>query len=778
MSASEHGRGCLHCGSPVLHAWAPEGFCCAGCAQVHRLILDCGLGKFYELRPEVTAPVDQAALSSDDFGWLEDARRDCEERGAFTLRTSLRGLSCVACVWLVEKLLKETPGVTAARVNAHRATLTLEWRPGADLRDAARAIVRFGYLPVPDDGRPAGEDDGLTLRMGLAAAFAMNAMLNSVPGYLGMRSDEAFAGVFRTLAAAFATLSMLTGGSYFIARAWAGLRARRLHMDLPIALGLVAAYLTAFVGWALGRPDLEYWDFVSLFTFLMLVGRWTQQRAIAANRRRLPPTAPTVREVLVTDKSGAQSRRAVEGIAPGETYALPPGQVAPLCGRLLEGPAEFSLAWISGESDPRTFHAGQLVPSGALNLSPGDLRLKAAERWDGSMLRRLTEAGGEGSFSPKLLESTLGAYLAAVLAVGAAGFAARLWLGHGWADSLQSLISVLVVSCPCAIGLAFPLATELCVGALRRSGVYVKDEAVWERTLRIGRVAFDKTGTLTMERPELTDPESLEALDAEARSALLALTEGNLHPCGRSLRESLARYRDLTATEGEIVSVPGSGMRLIGPSGVWTLGRPGWAADSERQSDGVELAHDGRTIALFTFREAPRPGAREEIGWLRGQGMEVAVISGDSPDKVTALLRSLGLPDAAGTAAMSPEAKARWVRDHDGASTLVVGDGANDALAFSEAALRGTPVVDIGLLEQKADFHLLGRGLGGIRRLIEVARLRRRVLTEVFLFTLVYNGATIGLSLAGRMSPLLATVLMPTSAVLLSLHVTWRLRKA
>ena len=783
MSASDATPRCKHCGTAILNRWAPVGFCCAGCAQVHGLILSCGLGRYYELRSETIAPVNATILGAQDFDWLAAAQSDQDKQPRPGLRMALRGLSCVGCVWLIEKLLTEESLITDARVNAHHSTLRLEWRAGADLPAAARKLAGFGYLIVPDDGREHRDEDGLTLRMGLCAAFAMNAMLNSVPGYLGMKSEEEFAGLFRLLAMGFATLSMLVGGSYFIARAWASIRRGKLHMDLPIALGLSAAYLAAFAGWGLGLPTLEYWDFVCLFTFLMLVGRWTQERAIDQNRRRLPPSSPTMRAVSVYAEENSDEllhKANVDSLTAGQIYAVPAGQVAPVCGRLLGQPAEVSLAWINGESEPVAYPVGRLIPSGALNLGPGEIRLQATEAWGDSMLRRLTDAGGEGAFQPKQLERILGTYLITVMLVAAAGFAGRGLLTGDWPLALQSAISVLIVSCPCAIGLAFPLATELAVGALRRSGVYLRDHRVWERVLGVRQVVFDKTGTLTLENPRLTDVEELRKLSQEARQILFALVDSNLHPFGRSLREALTQGAPSALPKGTLTSIAGSGMVFTdAQGGRWTLGKPGWQGPSAPMGNSaVEFCHDGRLLALFTFQEEARPFALEEVRRLRREGIALFVLSGDQPDKVRALLQQLELPAESGLGNLTPEQKAAWVRAHDGRHTLMLGDGANDALAFTEATLRGTPVVDLGLLEQKADFYLLGRDLRGLGRLFAVVRHRRRVLTEVFLFTAAYNVAVIALALSGRMSPLLATLLMPTSAILTLTHVTVRMRKA
>ena len=409
-----------------------------------------------------------------------------------------------------------------------------------------------------------------------------------------------------------------------------------------------------------------------------------------------------------------------------------------------------------------------------MNIGRTEIRLLATENWADSMLNRLVAAGGDGAFTPRRLQKVLSAYLIIVIVVATAGFLARGLLTGDWPAALQSAVSVLVVSCPCSIGLAFPLATELAVARLRKAGVYVRDNALWERVSRVHRVVFDKTGTLTLELPVLTEPGVLDNLSSDARAALFRLVENNLHPVGRSLRDALAAFPESKPAPGapapEVIETVGRGVSLTDTAGTrWFLGKTP-AADAA-------LLRDDTVVAEFRFRESPRPGAREQISDFERRGLRVHVLSGDKPEKVAVMLTELGLPADRGLGGLSPDAKAAWLDTQGGADCLMVGDGANDALAFSRAGLRGTPVVDRGLLEQKADFYLLGRGLTGLGALFEVAALRASVLRSVFIFAGFYNVFVAGLALAGMMSPYLATILMPSSAVFTLIRVTHRMRK-
>jgi P-type Cu2+ transporter len=346
--------------------------------------------------------------------------------------------------------------------------------------------------------------------------------------------------------------------------------------------------------------------------------------------------------------------------------------------------------------------------------------------------------------------------------------------------ALQVLISVLVVSCPCAIGVAWPLNDELAASALRKHGVFLREPGLWHRIARVRKILFDKTGTLTLEHLGLRNPEVLETLGAAQRAILYRMVEGSLHPVSRCLRQYLFGIEGVanTGTPSHVVEeVAGRGLEARTDDGLWRLGRPDWAepgADRSGEADGRDCAFtlNGTLLSAFRLAEEVREDAREEISRWRERGFEVFILSGDRREKVRAMGRRLGLPEDHGIGEMSPEDKADWIRQIDNRDTLMIGDGANDSLAFDATWCRGTPAVDKGLLEQKADFFFLGKGLGGIRSLFETAGRRRRTLRRVFTFTVFYNVMTLSLCLAGKMNPLLAAVLMPLSS-LISVASVW-----
>jgi Cu2+-exporting ATPase len=295
---------------------------------------------------------------------------------------------------------------------------------------------------------------------------------------------------------------------------------------------------------------------------------------------------------------------------------------------------------------------------------------------------------------------------------------------------------------------------------------------LWPRLSRVRRIVFDKTGTLTGENPELANPEELISLDATARSALAALVRDNLHPRGRALYEALLAAGDASSAAGTLHETIGQGVTLATETGEWRLGRASWAENlnagegAKREEAETVFTRDGQVVARFRFRETPRVGASADLDALRRRGFALAILSGDEPNHVAALARAVGVSEECARGALTPQEKAAWVERNGGGETLLLGDGANDSLAFDRALCRGTPVVYRGVLAQKADFYYLGRGLAGLPALFAVNDTRRRTQAALLVFSVVYNAVAVGLAVAGKMNPLLAAILMPISSLL------------
>ena len=767
---------CEHCGTEFSPKNGLVRFCCKGCEFVADLISENGFEQFYDLKQGLAvAPVRSRPFEEHDFSWLPAKAAEAEEKAMTTgdgarLDLALEGISCVGCVWLVEKLFTRYPGGVRAAANPSSGRLHLEWMPGkCELEPFLRELCQFGYVAAPA-GTVSGDHERrrLATRLGLCGAFALNTMGFSLPVYLGMPADFEFAALFKMIAFLSATLSMLVGGGYFMDRAWRALRAGSLHIDLPIALGLVSAYIGSIVGWALGSERLMYFDFVSIFVFLMLAGRYLQTSAVERNRRRLVRQQPVPEAVPRADGEGAAVGRAE--ISPGLKFLLGPGQALPVSGVLAAGEADFSLEWIHGEADPVRYSAGARLPAGAILLSRNPAAVEASERWEDSLIAKLT-APSTGERGTPGLDRLLRVYLSIVLIAGVAALA--FWGTRGdWLTGAQAMISIFVVSCPCALGVAIPLADDLAAAAMERLGVFTRTATLWPRLRRVRKVIFDKTGTLTLERPVLENPEAVAALDDEAALALAMMTHGSLHPIARTLLESLGTRGQKVLAGSEILEsreFPGLGVSLKAGDVAWSLGRSGWSGDGPiadaAEAAGSELRRNGVPVAAFDFSESLRPGAVTMLRRLERGGLSLHLLSGDHPEKVAKMARALGLPEDQSYGALSPEEKAAAVKKLDRQDTLYLGDGANDSLAFDAAFVTGTPVVDRSLLESKADFYTLGSGLEFLPKLLNTAAARENAVRAAFGFAIFYNLTTVAFSAAGKMSPLLAAILMPLSSI-------------
>ncbi len=763
---------CDHCGTAFSPRTVAERFCCRGCEYVHELIGENGFDQFYDLkRGLAVTPVRSRPFEEHDFSWLPAQVAEAESvanknGGSAHLDLSLEGISCVGCVWLIEKLFVRESGAIRAAAHPSSGRLHLEWQPGqCDLEAFMRELCKFGYVAGPAGANHGdGERRRLTARVGLCGAFAMNTMGFTLPWYLGMPADFEFAGLFRIIAFLSATLSMLVGAEYFISRAWRALRVKSLHIDLPIALGLIAAYLGSILGWILGAEKLLYFDFVSTFVFLMLAGRLLQTSAVERNRQRLMRQQPVPPTLEAADGGAAIP---LEDLKADARFLLQAGRAVPVAATLAAGEADFSLEWIRGESEAVRFHAGSRLPAGAILLSRNPVELVAGEAWKDSLLARLT-APVNGDRGNPGLEKLLRGYLLVVLVVGL--IAMGYWLSRGnVVTGLQAMISVFVVSCPCALGVAIPLADDLAASRVERAGAFVRTATIWPRLRKVKKVIFDKTGTLTLERPLLDHPERVAELDDEAALALAVLTQGSLHPLARVLLETLGvrgqrLLRDQPQTT--VAEFPGLGVKWRDGETDWSLGRIGWQGETGSGAEtGSDLCRDGQLIARFSFHESLRPGALESVRLLKDRGLSLHILSGDHPDKVAALAEGLGIPAVQAKGGLSPEDKAQAVRELDRGDTLYLGDGANDSLAFDAALVTGTPVVDRSLLESKSDFYTLGSGLGFLGSLLDSAAARARGVRMGFAFALIYNTVTVLASMSGAMSPLLAAILMPLSSL-------------
>ncbi|MFY0522301.1 heavy metal translocating P-type ATPase [Archangium gephyra] len=765
---------CRHCGSPVPEGAARQEFCCAGCEAVHRLLVEQGLDRYYSLAGGKSAPVAEPKKDRG-FAWLEPlvARSEAAPGPVCVLELDVQGIHCAACVWLMNELFRRQPGGASLTVNPALGKVRLAWCRGAfEVAAFLRTVESFGYLFGPSRKSPEAASTDLPLRLGVCVALTMNVMLFSVSFYVGLTPEEGDVfRLFTRLSLWLSTAVVLVGGWPFFRSAWRGLRSGVLHLDLPIALGMLLVYVTSVVQVRDGRGDLTYFDTLNTFVTLMLVGRWLQQRVLERNRRFL----------LEDDGAEGLFARRQEGerlvtvraaeLHAGDVLVIAPGELVPVDAELLDARASFSTDWITGEPDVRTVERGGEVPAGAFNAARSAAHVRARTDFGDSplvaLLRQAPAGTGRVPEHARFWNAVSRRWVLTVLAVSVAGFS--LWWPHGEQRALEVAVSLLVVTCPCAIGIAVPLAYELTQSRLRRLGLFVRSQDLLERLPRVRKVLFDKTGTLTLGRLELVDRGAVGALAPEVRDVAFDMAARSNHPVSRCLTEELARAGARFSSGAQVTEHPGLGLELIRPEGTWRLGAAEWAAPGAGGGEGTVLAREGQPVAVFLLRESVRADARRELAALRESGHEVWLISGDAPERVRAMATALGLPEEHALGGQRPEDKAATVSRLDQEDTLYLGDGVNDSLAFERALCAGTPAIDRPVLPGKSDFFLLGEGLSAIRESLALSHRLRHMVRRLLAVALLYNGVAVAVCLAGLMTPLRAAVAMPLSSLSLIL---------
>jgi Cu2+-exporting ATPase len=771
FSAVPAARPCAHCGTPVPpeQSGAPSAaFCCRGCAAVHALLVGERLTRYYDLAAD-RAPVAERR-GARDLGWLDTLVTAAETRtDVCALDLDVQGVHCAGCVWLMEELARRRGGVSVV-VNPALGKARFTWKRGGALGELIAAIERFGYRFGPDRKRAARASSSLPLKLGVCAAITINVMLFSFSFYTGLApSDGALFTLFSRLVVVLTTLVVAVGGSVFFTAAWRGLRARVLHLDLPISVGILLAYGASLVQARAGRGDHAYLDTLCVFVTLMLVGRWLQERVLERNRRFL--LEDDAIDGLTARRRDGDALVTVDAtrIATGDVLVVAPGDLVPVDAALLDDHAAITTDWITGEPEVRAVARAALVPAGACNAGTSAFSVAAATSFADSPLPRLLQAGGSlrGSAHAQLWSRIARGYVLGVLALAA--YALAIWWPRDAHRAVDVTVALLVVTCPCAIGIAGPLAYELALAHLRRRGLFARSADLLDKLTRVRKVLFDKTGTLTLGRMELVS--SVGEPAPELFDAAYDMAARSNHPVSRCLAEALAqagaRFSDATVTE-----IPGEGLRMRRDGHEYRLGRP---------------AHDGRGVTVlsvdgakkyaFFTREALRSDARAELAKLRAAGCDVWLLSGDAPARVAAVADALAIAPDHALASLSPDDKATAVARLDREDTLYLGDGVNDALAFSRALVAGTPAIDRPVLPGKCDFFLLGDGIAALGSALAVARRLRATVRRNLAVSLAYNAVTVAACFAGAMTPLRAAIAMPLSSLTILAATVYSLRE-
>jgi len=702
--------------------------------------------------------------------------------GVLHLDLAVEGINCAGCMARIERNLSGIPDVTSARVNLTNRRLALEWKAGAiDPVLFVDRLAELGYRAYPFE--PAGAETeeaerarALLRRLGVAAFAAMNVMMLSVPVWSGNVSDmlPEQRDFFHWLSALIVLPAAAYSAQPFFSSAWTALRARGVNMDVPISIGITLALAMSLFETAT-HAEHAYFDAAIMLIAFLLVGRYLDQnmrrrtRAFAGNLAALK--AETASKFINEEEIRTVP---VAAIQPGDIVLLRPGERSAVDGSVISGRSEIDQSLITGETLPATAVAGSAVYAGTLVRS-GALRVRVSAASEGTLLSEISKlldnAVQSRSRYLRLAERASRLYAPVVHAAAALTMIGWLIAGATWHESIVTAIAVLIITCPCALGLAIPAVQTVASGALFGSGVLLNSGDAIERLAEIDRVIFDKTGTLTLPELDVTNGGAIPT-DIFALAGRLALS--SRHPVAAAVARSAGATAPLPGIEEE----PGQGVRGMIDDIEIRLGRPSWcgaddAANEILQRDpeaSVVAFRQDETCHVFAVRQRLRPDAARVIEELNRMGLAVEILSGDREPAVKAAAAALGIHQW--RAEMTPVDKIARIEDlaRHGHKVLMVGDGLNDAPALAAAHASMSPVSATHMSQAVADAVFLGEQLAPVEIAVRVSRKARRLMRQNLWLAVIYNALAVPVAIAGLVTPLIAAAAMSGSSVLVMLN--------
>ncbi len=802
MSASS----CYHCGLPipddvdlsVTIGGETRAMCCYGCQAVAQSIVDNGLADYYRSRdalPEspreaMPAVLDQLAL----FDHAEFQKSFVKELGENEREASLllEGITCAACIWLNEQHVGRLPGVTAVDINYATRRARVRWDESRiKLSDILAAIAAIGYRAYPYDAAKNEEisrkerRDALW-RLWVAGFGMMQVMMYAYPVYIANGDMTADIESLMRWASMVLTVPVVFYSSApFFRNAWRDIRLRRVGMDVPVALGVGAAFLASC--WAtLTQAGEVYFDSVTMFVFFLLGGRFLEmsarQKAVSVTEAlaKLLPAFAHRMPAFPAERSVVQC--VVADLQVGDHVLVQAGDIVPADGRVVEGVSSTNEALLTGESRPVPKVPGDPVTGGSINAeSPLVVRIDQVGEGTrlSAIIHLMERAAAEKPKIVEMADRIASYFVAALLLVSVA-------VAIGWylvdpAKALWITVSVLVVTCPCSLSLATPIALTVAAGALARDGLLVTRGHAIETLARATHFVFDKTGTLTTGRMHLVDVLPAAGLSRNDCLALAAALEGaSEHPLASALRQA---WTGVSREAIGVRSEPGQGVEGWIDGRCYRIGRPdfalalgggrlpesasAWLASGDTV---VVLADEGGCLALFRIGDELRPEAARLVGQLRTLGKQVVLLTGDAESVARRVAAALGITEV--RAGVTPQGKHDCVKALQAAGAVVamVGDGVNDAPVLAQAQVSVAMGGGAQLARTQSDFILLSENLDHLRQGLSRARRTLIIIRQNLWWSFAYNFVALPLAVAGHVTPWLAGIGMSASSLLVVLN--------
>ena len=695
---------------------------------------------------------------------------------------AVEGVSCAGCMAKIERGLSALPDVTLARVNLTDRRVALEWKQGT--LDPAKFIDRLaelGYKAYPFEKASAeateAEESRFLLRcLGVAAFATMNVMMLSVPVWSGNVSDmlPEQRDFFHWLSAVIALPAVAYAGQPFFRSAWRALKSGNVNMDVPICIGVILALGMSLVE-TFHHAEHAYFDAAIMLLTFLLVGRYLDQnmrrrtRAVAGNLAALK--AETATKFIGADEI---SEVPVAAIRASDLVLLRPGERCAVDGVVVEGRSEIDQSLITGETLYVPAEQGTAVYAGSLNIS-GTLRVRVSAAAEGTLLAEITRlldnALQARSRYMRLADRASRLYAPVVHATAALTVLGWVLAGASWHDAIVTGIAVLIITCPCALGLAIPTVQTVASGAMFKSGVLLNAGDAIERLAEAEHVIFDKTGTLTLPELEVVNAADIPA-DVFALAGQLALSSH--HPVAAAVAQAAKARSPLMGA----VEEPGQGVRAVIDGVEIRLGRPAFCGAEALAVQNANLDPEASVVAfrrgsdtfLFSVRQGLRPNAAKIVAGLQRRGIKVEILSGDREAAVAAAAKALGIDEW--RASVTPADKIARIEElkRAGVKVMMVGDGMNDAPSLAAAHVSMSPISAAHLSQATADLVFLGRPLAPVLAAVDYARKALHLMRQNLWLAVGYNVLAVPLAISGLVTPLIAAAAMSGSSILVMLN--------
>jgi P-type Cu2+ transporter len=708
-----------------------------------------------------------------DFSIFMRPRAD----GLAAMELAVEGVSCGGCIRRIETALKQVPGVAEARLNFTNRRLAVTWNPAkTGAGDLVETLERLGYGAHPFAARNAEDEDKRATRqllryLAVAGFAAMNIMLLSVSVWSGNVSDitPETRDFFHWLSALIALPAAAYAGQPFFRSAWTALRTLSVNMDVPISLGIVLA-LGLSVFETVNHAEHAYYDSAVMLLFFLLCGRYLD-RAMRARTRAAAGNLAAYRAATAHKLDAKQQliEMPATALKPGDLIVVRPGDRVPADGEVVDGSSEIDESLITGETAGKPVTAGVMVYAGSQNLS-GALTLRVTAADQNTLLdeieRLLDKAVASRSRTVRLADWAARYYAPVVHTAAALTLAGWLLTGATLHDAMVVAISVLIITCPCALALAVPAVQVVAAGRLFRSGILINAGDAIERLAEVDAVVFDKTGTLTLPEPRVANATSVprDLLQAAARLAL-----SSRHP----LAAALAREADDRHPFAGAVEQPGEGVRASVDGSEMRLGSRAFcglppAAPDEKSTASAIAFRLGDRHAVFQIRQALRPDAEHTIRVLRSLGLELRIMSGDRAEAVAPIAAALQITQWQGGLKPADKVQALEALRAEGRKVLMVGDGLNDAPSLAAAHVSISPITAADLSQAQADAVFLGAQLTPVSEAIVTTRFARRLMLQNLWLAAAYNTIAVPIAVLGLVTPLIAALAMSGSSLMVT----------